>query len=71
MMVDFLLGMTILMSLAVAALAAASWFAGKQYDAWVKEFEHNGGVKAALEPVLHGPDVVGYAVVVERRANRL
>lgn len=67
-MIDFLLGVTILMALAIVALSAACWFAGFQYDQWVEEFNKEG-IKTALEPVLMGSDVVGYTVVMERRAR--
>lgn len=67
-MIDFLLGVTILLSIAIMVWIAACWFAGFQYDQWVEEFNKEG-IKTALEPVLMGSDVVGYTVVMERRAR--
>lgn len=68
-MVDFLLGCTIVLCLAVMALAAASWFAGREYDRWKSEIDAKG-IETALEPVLMGGEVVGYTLVTERRSNR-
>lgn len=67
-MVDFMLGCTIVLSLAVMSLAACSWFAGREYDQWKSEIDAKG-VQTALEPVLLGGEVVGYTLVTERRSR--
>lgn len=67
-MVDFMLYCICGLSLAVASLALACIIAGKEYDAWVAEFNREG-VKTALCPVLYGSEVVGYTVTGERRSR--
>lgn len=69
-MTEFLLGATLLIALSVAALAAASMLAGREYDKWKAEMDEKG-IQTALEPVFMGQDVVGYTLVTERRRNRL
>lgn len=68
--IDFFVGCLGVLSLAIAALALASWRAGVEYDKWERSFSERG-IKTALEPVVYGGEVVGYTLVAERRSNRL
>lgn len=67
-MMDFLLYALMALSLAIAVMAYACIRAGVEYDRWVEEFNREG-IQTALEPVLHGSEVVGYTVVQERRCR--
>lgn len=67
-MIEFLLAAVFVISLATALIALACIRAGIEYDKWMEDFNKEG-IKTALEPVLHGPDIVGYTLVGERRSK--
>ena len=67
-MIEFLLWSVFIIAIATALVAFSCILAGKEYDAWVEEFNREG-IKTALSPVLQGSEVVGYTVVQERRCR--
>lgn len=65
-MITFLLASIFVIALAIALVCAATILAGREYDAWMEEFNAKG-IQTALEPVLSGSEVVGYTVVRQYR----
>lgn len=77
-MFTFLLASVIVIALAVALVAFLCILQGVEYDRWLEEFNTNPEQVAVqnsrgltrLCDVLDGQQVVGQALVTERRANR-
>lgn len=77
-MMTFFLGAVIVIALSVALVAYLCILQGVEYDAWLTEFNNNPTAQAVRDSrglttlcdVLKGSDVVGQALVVERRSNR-
>lgn len=84
-MIDILLYLVVALAVLAMFSCVILWLHQSDYDAWVREFEANGGIQWPIDKdpifgaashaqhpcqVLDGSEVVSYTVMTDRRLDR-